>query len=225
MSQPADSVEIALIDKESESIRAFLVELHQKTPEEMWFANLLTALLNATLREYRHLKIGLEKYTGLLAWACRNLLELYIFTQYVLKSEENARRFVGDRLIDGLDIFESFRAWYLVTNSEGDTTAVDETISMLQAQITKEGVAGARFLKTASLAKAVGMESEYAHFHKVCSKLVHPTAWSVLAMNDEGELAQMRPILFFAGARYGSDIGYRVKEHIRIHGEKPIKNL
>jgi len=114
MSQPVDAAEIELIDKDFELIRAFLVELHQKTPEEMWFANLLTALLNSTLREYRHLKIGLEKYTGLLAWACRNLLELYIFAQYVLISEENARRFVGDRLIDGLDIFESFRAWYLV---------------------------------------------------------------------------------------------------------------
>ncbi len=221
MSQPVIEAEIKLIDQDFDSIRAFLVERHQKTPEQMWFANLLTALLNSTLREYRHLKIGFEKYTGLLAWATRNLLELYIFTQYVLVSEDNARRFVGDRLIDGLEIFESFRAWQIVINCEADTTAVDETISMARAQMDVEGVSGQKFLKTSALAKAVGMEVEYAHFNKVCSKLVHPTAWSVLAMNDEGELDQMRPILFFAGARYGSDIGYRVREHIRTHGEKP----
>src|SRR5216684_946463 len=93
--------ELKGIDDYIENIKQFDLELQRRDPEEMWFANLITALLSAMLREYNHLKIGLRKERGLLAWACRNLLELYIFTQYVLISEENARRFIGDRLVDG----------------------------------------------------------------------------------------------------------------------------
>jgi hypothetical protein len=50
------------------------------------------ALINSTLREYRHSKIGLQTHTPLLAWACRNLRELDVLTKYVLRSEADARR-------------------------------------------------------------------------------------------------------------------------------------
>jgi hypothetical protein len=213
--------ELTLTDQSFAEIREFGISLQNREPEEMWFANLITALLNSTLREYNHLKIGLRKDTGLLAWACRNLLELYIFTQFVLISEENARRFIGDRLVDGIQIFESFRKWHLMIDAGADTSPEEETVRLARAQMTTEGMTEEKFLETRKLAAVVGMEDEYAHFNKVCSKLVHPTAWSVLAMNNEGELANLAPILFFVGARYGSDIGYRIKEHVAKHGEKP----
>jgi hypothetical protein len=213
--------ELKLIDENIETIREFGLGLQLREPEEMWFANLITAILNAMLREYNHLKIGLRKETGLLAWACRNLLELYIFTRYVLISEENARRFIGDRLVDGIQIFESFKTWHLIIDTEADTSPEEQTVRLAREQLLVEGMTEEKFLATRKLAKLVGLEDEYAHFNKVCSKLVHPTAWSVLAMRDEGELANMRPILFMTGARYASDIGYRIKEHVSKHGERP----
>jgi hypothetical protein len=57
--------------------------------------------------------------------------------------------------------------------------------------------------------------------NKVCSKLVHPTARSVLAMNDEGELGLLRPILFNAGSRYGVQIHAKIKEHVKNFGAEP----
>ena len=67
---------------------------------------LLSVLLIAVSREYEQLKAGHEKYTGLAAWACRNLLELDIFTKWVLQSPANAKRFVADVAIDGTELFE-----------------------------------------------------------------------------------------------------------------------
>jgi hypothetical protein len=54
---------------------------------------------------YQQLRMGYnENNFPLMAWTCRNLLELAIFTKYVLVSEANARRFADNRLIDGCDI-------------------------------------------------------------------------------------------------------------------------
>jgi hypothetical protein len=54
---------------------------------------------------------GYEKYTGLEAWACRNLLELDIFTKWILQSDANAKRFVADVAIDRTELFESIKEW------------------------------------------------------------------------------------------------------------------
>ena len=43
------------------------------------------------------------------AWSCRNLLELSIFTQFVLMSKNNADQFVEDRLIDGHEMAVALR--------------------------------------------------------------------------------------------------------------------
>ena len=53
------------------------------------------------------------------------------------------------------------------------------------------------------MSEEVGLKLEYQHLNKVCSELVHPTAWSLLAMNDEGEYAAFRPILLQSGVRHG----------------------
>ena len=43
--------------------------------DEEWFRNLL-GILTCTLLDYYSVKVGAEKSVYLLAWACRNLLEL-----------------------------------------------------------------------------------------------------------------------------------------------------
>jgi hypothetical protein len=213
--------EFLVVDAAFDQIKVFGVSIQEQEAEPMWFSNLLICFLNSCLREYRHLKIGREKYTGLLAWACRNLLELNIFTQYALISEANARRFIGDRLIDGIGIFTSLKEWYLTFNPGAVTPELDETIRIAREQLLAEGIEAGRYLSTRDLAAAVGLENDYAHINRVCSKLVHPTAWSVLAMNDEGELGQLKPILFNTGARYGLEIGEKIRKHVEQNGLAP----
>jgi len=202
-------------------IKQLAVSIDEGETDAEWFVSLLFCLLSSCLREYKHLKIGYEKYTGLGAWACRNLLELNIFTQYVLLSERNARRFIGDRLIDGTDIFESSRDWLLNLNPEAQTPELDETIRKTRELMEAERIEGVGHLRTRALAAEMGMIDDYRYMNKLCSKLVHPTAWSVLAMNDEGELAQIKVILFNQGVRYGLEMGDAIREHIDRHGLKP----
>jgi hypothetical protein len=91
-----------------------------------------------------------------------------------------------------------------------------------QPQKTVEGVTAKRYLATGDLAKEVGMKEDYAAMNKVCSKLVHPTAWSVLAMNKgTNSFPQARDILFASGVGYISQIYLATDAHNASQGMKP----
>jgi hypothetical protein len=75
-----------------------------------WFFQIVFELIDATLTNYDQLKLAYNADNShLLAWSCRNLLELTVFTKYVLISEVNSRRFADDRLIDGCEIIKALR--------------------------------------------------------------------------------------------------------------------
>jgi len=188
-----------------------------------WFFQIVFELIDATLSNYDHLKAGYNQKSGhLLAWACRNLLELAVFTKFVLAREDNARRFAQDRLIDGCDIIKSLKALELHTDPKSDTRLLDDALSRMQAQMAAEGVMAKKYLSTNALADIVGMKEEYLCMNRVCSKLVHPTAWSILAVNrGEDAFSQSRPILFQAGVGYGCDVYQEMKQHHAVHGMKP----
>jgi len=75
-----------------------------------YFFEIVRELLDASFKNFNELRRG--RVTGnlnLIAWASRNLLELTIFTKYVLKSGANARRFGDDRLVDGCELITALR--------------------------------------------------------------------------------------------------------------------
>lgn len=60
--------------------------------------------------------------------------------------------------------------------------------------------------------------------NKVTSKLVHPTAFSVLAFSEEEDqpaLRELRPILFNTGTRYALDVYGTIKGHVDKYGMEP----
>jgi hypothetical protein len=171
-------------------------------------------LLSSILKQYKHLKVGYETDTALEAWACRNLLELDVYIRYVLMSEANAKRFIGHVTIDGIELFESMKEWMKHVSPTTETPELDETLRLARARKVSEGITDKKFLDVRQLAEEVGMKPDYTHTFKLCSKLVHPTAWSVLSMNDEGEYAAFRPILFHSGVRYGIDAFTAIQEHL-----------
>ena len=204
-------------------LKAFGNGLKPVDEKSTWFFQIVFELIDATLSNYDQLKIGYnDNNSHLLAWACRNLLELAIFTKYVLISEANARRFADDRLIDGCNIITALRTLELHINPNSDTTLLDDALARMQAQMTAEGVTAKRYLDAGSLSETVGMKEDYACMNRVCSKLVHPTAWSVLAVNKgENAFSQSRPIFFTCGVQYGCDLYLEIKKHNATHGMKP----
>lgn len=176
---------------------------------------LISVLLLAVSREYEQLRAGCAKYTGLAAWACRNLLELDIFTKWILQSPANAKRFVADVAIDGTELFESMKKWMEHKTPGAGTKELDETIRLGHERRKLEGTTGKKHLEVRNLADDVRMAVDYKRTMKLCSKLVHPTAWSVISMREEeGEYAAFRVILFQSGSRYGLDAYNTIREHL-----------
>ena len=186
-------------------------ETRRETPQhdtgDAWFRELLAGLLDATFREYRHLRTGLRESTPLVVWACRNLLELNICTQYVLSSEANARRFAGERMADGIEIFDAFQTWAARNDPALVTPAIAAVLnSLAEAKAQQEAAAGQRALSIRYLSAETGLADEYANMTKVAAKLIHPTVFPVLAGAGEGPLPLLRPVLFRAGAGHGLEI-------------------
>jgi hypothetical protein len=196
--------DLELLDDAFGEAQALSRQIRQR---DAWFSDLLAGLLEATLREYRHLRTGLAESTSLVAWASRNLLELNICTQYVMSSEANARRFAGERLADGIGILDAFQTWAARNDPALVTPAITAVLnSLLERRAQEEAAAGQRPLSIRYLAAEAGLADEYANMSKVCAKLVHPSVFPLLAGAGEGELPLLRPVLFRAGAGHGLEI-------------------
>jgi hypothetical protein len=118
----------------------------------------------------------------------------------------NARRFAADVAIDGTELFDSMKTWLLHYDPTTARNELDETIRLGHERRKSEGTTGEKHLEVRDLADAVGMTVDYKLNMKLCSKLVHPAAWSVISMSEEeGEYAAFRVILFQSGSRFGLD--------------------
>lgn len=211
-----------LADKAFKEIESLGVWLETEPTQTIWFRNMLICLISALMREYRILTIGFNESTPLLAWACRNVLELNIYTKYSLIWGSNARDFVDDRWIDAIEVFESFRDWVRFQDPGILTPRIDQTIADFEAEKAKQGITRRSYLKMQKMASDVGFSEEHRHMNKVASKLVHPTAFSVLGTFDQGELGRLRPILFNCGVRYGIEAAAAVRQHVINNGVEPL---
>jgi hypothetical protein len=63
---------------------------------------------------------------------------------------------------------------------------------------------------------------EYQRMNKVASKLVHPTAFSILVERDEGELGNLKSIFFNAGVRYALEPYNEIRQYVAKNGVEPI---
>jgi len=157
-------LELQLADTAFRPIRDLRTELEQSDTEARWYRDLLLCLVNSTLREHLNLKIGYQRSTAFLSWACRNLLELSILAKYASLSEKNAKRFVVDRIIDGIELFESFEAWYAYVDPQRQPPELDQILARLTAQKAGAGITATKVLRVEELAKSVEMGWTCPHF-------------------------------------------------------------
>ncbi len=201
--------ELELLDAAFADLRAFGMDLQGQSDP---LAPFLIGLLNATLREYQHLKLGLKHSTAMVAWACRNLLDLHIYTRYALASEGNARRLIAERLSDGVEIFDAFQTWLARNDAALVPPSIGEAVRTMTQQRSDSEFAEAPPLKLKRVAADVGLADEYANMTRLSTKLAHPSAFSVAASGEDPDIASLRPILFRAGAGHGLEILRAMKE-------------
>lgn len=98
-----------------EKVRELAVHIRDATVSDecVWFRNLLLGILNSALLDYAYSDIGAKQNSPyLLAWSCRNLLELKVITAYVLGSAKNAGDFKNDFVIDVKEFYEAITNYH-----------------------------------------------------------------------------------------------------------------
>jgi hypothetical protein len=212
MTLPEEDLE--LLDGAFAEMRAFGAELAEAAG---WMPPLFVGLLNSTLREYQHLKLGLKHSTAMVAWACRNLLDLHIYAAYVLASEANAQRILTERLHDGIELADAFQTWLARNDPDLLPPSLEQMLRTLMDQRNDAGLSDTPPLKLKRAAAEVGLSDEHANMMRLTAKLAHPNVHTILIAVEEDEIAGMRAILFRAGAGHGLEIFRGIQDHVRNH--------
>lgn len=201
---------------------SFMKKLWPDDEESERFYHVISVLANAAMENYKSLRSAFEHNDQkMIAWSCRNLLEISIFTKYALLSKANADELAGERLVDGLEIAESLKKLDLQLNQLEGQSHFDRLISTFRQQMLKEDITAKKCVRTEIRAVAVGMVEEYRSINKLASKFVHPTAWSVFTADVGSERFEEASELFFVfGAQYFATVYATIAPHVREFGLK-----
>ena len=176
-------------------------EIKDSIGPNAWYQHLVYGLARETQTNWVELvEADNEQQITRLAWAARNLLELYYWTRYVLRSPEDARRVFEDLLCDfqdvlkwlnklpGLEVLTQEKAEELHKMREQAEHVEDET----------------KFLTGAKIARLFNEEFEFGISNKMLSKFVHPTILmtQVRAHADTPEVLTIRALILEAGVSY-----------------------
>jgi hypothetical protein len=141
----------------------------------------LAAAISYNVKELVKMEDGTP--LAIAAWHGRNLLELLIWTEYCIKSPENAMRFALDAIRDLDDLLN------LITEDELKTVTPEdkqrfENMKAARAELTNEDVEpedlSERYTSVRTAARAIGKLSFYEKSMKAFSKCAHPTALLVM---------------------------------------------
>jgi hypothetical protein len=200
------------------------------------FCHIMLVLVDAARNNYNKLRTAFNQGDQIaMSWACRNLLEVAIFSKYVLISSEKATEFADDRLIDALQIGIALRKLEQDARNtrlalgpageqngplnSGDPTDADSIIQDYTKQLEDARVSRRKPLRVGDLACIVGLKDEYEAVNKISSKLVHPTAWSLFTAGaGSRRFPGASEIFFMCGALYVSMAYDEFLPHVRKWG-------
>jgi hypothetical protein len=186
------------------------------------FKSILRGLLIAASRELISLSNALAMPLPMLASATRNLLELLIWTKYVLNSKDYAERFAKDWLLDAVDILTALQDWHISTGGKPDELSSNINILQgLEKQRVEWGLTNERFLHVGRIARELGFREEYELCFSICSKLIHPTSWSILSMEKKLDERGMRLVMLFRAVYYAGRLYCFIDDHIDSRGLVP----
>jgi hypothetical protein len=169
-------------------LEEWILYLGEKEPKtnDTWFA---ASMLKSARRAYNHLHEGWRSDSTYTAWACRNLLELRVFARFIVGSAANRARFLNDWFIDMEQTTDAQKKVTTQQIASSDTSDHDLQLIKLRSMKASLGLAETQYLKVGDLAAQLGLDAEFRGMNKLCSKLVHPTAQSILSIefDDQSE--------------------------------------
>jgi hypothetical protein len=165
-----------------------------------------------------------------LAWAARTLFELKVFSEFVMQSDENRKRFIKDAFVDASSAMQV--AYQTVATLLDEQTKIEgqkllEQIKPdLTAKLENAGVTPSdKYLHVAALAKNLGIEAEYRIVNMLLSKFTHTTGLSViLPFETEKKVATARESFLLLGAMNALHTINRLSDYAHTHGLPPLDN-
>jgi hypothetical protein len=173
--------QIAILDSWVRSMEAL-----PDSPKTMYGKWVALSLMKSSRRAYYHMCRSWRRDTTHIAWGCRNLVELSVFAKYVAQSPANLMRFVEDAGVD-----ESHTATALLKlventpTSEAGEKAKQALLANVAVMRSASSFQGKQYLQVMNIARELGFEDKLFAVHKLCSKLIHPTAQSILQVDRE----------------------------------------
>jgi hypothetical protein len=110
------------------------------------------------------------------AFHSRNIFELKVIVTFILKSDENFKRWIGEAWQDEIDLLNGFLS---LKDTDEHTNPLKERITELKTKATNGSLPLHKPKRMADMARDVGEQVEYAAFYKLYSKYVHPSSWLV----------------------------------------------
>jgi hypothetical protein len=213
---PADI--LALAKCKAEAVGRGLPLLDDYKEGERWYTEIFIGLAADTLTSYQGLH---EAFAGkklmYMAWSARNLMELDLWTYYVTSSRRNARSFYEERLVDANDIARELKGFLpKVDFLEPLLKELDKQFVVLENDLCEAGIAKNRkYLKVSEVAKIRGDHRAYYTPNKILSKLVHPTAASILGRMDDPTNHFMCSIMCVAGSGCSIGVFDKIDAHLK----------
>ncbi len=116
------------------------------------------------------------------------------------------------------------KKWFEALEPVLPTPELDTALKTFQQTKADAGINRKNYRTTRELARILGSEPDYEHVNKFSSKLIHPTAWSLLSADlaKDKDDALMRPYIYQAGSKYFAESFLRIREYVVKYGTKPI---
>jgi hypothetical protein len=127
-----------------------------------------------------------------LAWLARNALELRVWAQYVATGPEAAKRFHQDGYVDAVETLKLMdRAFSALPSKYHELVheAINPVLPEFDRVLVRDGVGLSvselqkmKHLDPAKVAEEIGYGKVFARWNRMLSKMVHPTAYTVLVL-------------------------------------------
>jgi hypothetical protein len=128
----------------------------------------------------------------LLALVTRDLLELVFWVEYVLETEENAKRFLEEQRIDLAELVKK-----AVSAFEAEAGGMfDESPAGLSELLAEKG----------KRISATGRSALDAYTFKLCSKYIHPSSWLLMDLKSRLNSEMNRKLFWMMSLRYAAHI-------------------
>lgn len=168
-------------------------------------------------QELDRLRRSLDEPSEVLAWVARNLFELNLIIRFILISNENLQRWMGEMAGDEKDILQG-----VLGLSDGSSKSLEaplqDRIAAIDGLLKRHGLQAYKPLNTRQLAESVNLVSEYLAFFKLYSKYVHPSSWLLNAAPSRRE--EWKGVFAMQAQLYAGDSFVRLQEALGLSNTK-----